>query len=200
MVEQSSTEGARTGLFNFRVSRKGEFEDNERASKRQRVGSSAAAGLKMTPDSTIDPSPVPVLRKPTARGSATSASTTSTRRSTRLQQGIVKPQIKVRQSRSQQWYSPIEIVRRSTCLRLGQPEGLDTTHNPQNLRPTRAQTPNRPSPTRPSTMWTKVPRWRSSQSKKRNRQVVCLSTGTFSIWCACSQRRICKCPGSSAKR
>ena len=123
MVEQSSTEGARTGLFNFRVSRKGEFEDNERASKRQRVGSSAAAGLKMTPDSTIDPSPVPVLRKPTARGIATSASTTSTRRSTRLQQGIVKPQMKVRQSRSQQRILRLKSYGVAPACLWGNPKG-----------------------------------------------------------------------------
>ena len=71
----------------------------------------------MTPDNTIEPSPVPVMRKLTTRATATSTSTASTRRSTRLQQGIVKPQIKVRQSRLQQRIL-IEIVSCSTRLHL----------------------------------------------------------------------------------
>jgi len=101
MDESTPTTAVRASFFNLHVSRKGEFEDDERASKRQRVGSSAAAGLKMNPDSSVVPNPVPVVRKPAARATATATFTASTRRSTRLQQGIVKPQIKVRQPRSQ---------------------------------------------------------------------------------------------------
>lgn len=96
MVEQNPTIGARTGLFNLQVSRKGEFEHDERASKRPRYGSSASSALKMNPGGIVEPGPPPIVRKTTAKATAPSTSTASARRSTRLQQGNVKAQIKVR--------------------------------------------------------------------------------------------------------
>ena len=100
IAEPNPNTGARTGLFNLQVSRKGEFEHDERASKRPRYGSSASSALKMNPDNVMEPSPLPIVRKSTIKATVPSTSTASARRSTRLQQGNVKSQIKVRRSRS----------------------------------------------------------------------------------------------------
>lgn len=113
------------GLSGLRLSRKGEFEDNERASKRPRVGSSASAGSKMNLDSTditMESTPVPVARKPTTRAAATSTSTTSTRRSTRLQQGIAKPHIKVRRSRPRECILRLKLSGVAPTFNRGKPK------------------------------------------------------------------------------
>jgi hypothetical protein len=173
MVEPNSTAGARTGLFSLGMSRKSEFEDDERVTKRLRVGPATPAGFKMNPDNTnvtMEPTPAPVGRRAPARAAATSTSVARNMKT----QGSRKPQVKVRRSGSQGCILRLNLFVLCSHLHLPLPlrstPKSGTTHNPQSIQPTRDQTPNRPSPTRPLTMRTKVPpSCRSSLSKRRNR-------------------------------